>query len=195
MSERKQQILQTAINMIAAEGYAKLTMRALARASDMKLGALQYHFPNREALLRSLADYIRTQYRASFAARGRGDTTPELRDVVAFFLDDAAGEELQGDRLWPQLWAMAQVEPVMEKLLEEIYSNYLHTLEEALAAHGSKTPRAEALSLMSLIEGGTLFVGRGARWEGDAKAMRDQVLESVDTKYHTKSVLKRVDHR
>ena len=42
MSERKQEIMQTAIEIIADEGYASLSMRALARAVGMKLGALQY---------------------------------------------------------------------------------------------------------------------------------------------------------
>ena len=44
MSERKQQILQAAVDIIVDEGYGSLSMRALARASGIKLGALQYHF-------------------------------------------------------------------------------------------------------------------------------------------------------
>lgn len=35
MSERKKQIVQAAIEIIASEGYGKLGMRALARASGM----------------------------------------------------------------------------------------------------------------------------------------------------------------
>ena len=57
MTERKQQILQTAIELVAEEGYGNLSMRALARASNMKLGALQYHFRTWETLLRALVDY------------------------------------------------------------------------------------------------------------------------------------------
>ena len=41
--ERRREILRTAIDIIADEGYSCLTMRSLARASGMKLGALQYH--------------------------------------------------------------------------------------------------------------------------------------------------------
>ena len=51
MTDRKHQILQIAIEMIADEGYASLTMRALARASGMKLGALQYHFRTSDDML------------------------------------------------------------------------------------------------------------------------------------------------
>ncbi len=52
MTERQQQILQTAIEIIADEGYASLTMRAIARACDMKLGALQYHFRTSDEMLK-----------------------------------------------------------------------------------------------------------------------------------------------
>ena len=44
MNDRKQQILQVAIELIADGGYANLTMRSLARANNITLGALQYHF-------------------------------------------------------------------------------------------------------------------------------------------------------
>ena len=54
MSERKLQILETAIKIIADSGYGSLTMRALARGSGIKLGALQYHFRTREVMLRAL---------------------------------------------------------------------------------------------------------------------------------------------
>ena len=66
--ERKQEILQTAIEIIADEGYSSLSMRSLARASGMKLGALQYHFRTWEELLRSLVGYIDKYIREAFEA-------------------------------------------------------------------------------------------------------------------------------
>ena len=62
-SDRKQEIRQNAIDIIASEGYGKLTMRALARASGMKLGALQYHFRTWEDVLQALASHIAITYR------------------------------------------------------------------------------------------------------------------------------------
>jgi len=52
---------------------------------------------------------------------------------------------LQADRLFPQLWAMAEVEPVMQALLDEIYRRYLDMLEEAFVDAGCDAPRAAAL--------------------------------------------------
>ncbi|MCH8250609.1 MAG: TetR/AcrR family transcriptional regulator [Proteobacteria bacterium] len=182
-SDRKQQILQEAIAIIATEGYGKLTMRALARASGMKLGALQYHFRTREDMLRALAAYISDEYRQSFEALMPDVEASSLQEIVRFILDDVPGSALQSDRLFPQLWAMARVEPVMAELLDNIYVTYLDVMEERFVAVGSSAPRAEALALMSLLEGSTLFVGKECRWEDDADAVRDVVIKFIEARY------------
>ena len=183
VNDRKQQILKEAIGIIASDGYGNLTMRALARASGMKLGALQYHVRTWEDMLRALAAYISDTYRSSFEVIKPDAATLSLRDIVQFILDDAPGSALQADRLFPQLWAMARVEPVMEALLDAIYVEYLDKLEKRLVKMGSTAPRAEALALMSLMEGSALFVGRGRRWAGDADAVHDAVLAFIDARY------------
>lgn len=187
VSGRKQQILEEAIGIIASEGYGKLTMRALARASGMKLGALQYHFRTWEDMLRALAAYIAETYQDSFEALKSDKEALSLRDLVRFILDDAPGSALQADRLFPQLWAMARVEPVMEALLDDIYVGYLDKLEKRLVGMGSATPRAEALALMSLMEGATIFVGSDRRWADDAEDVRDAALAFVDARYGNKN--------
>ena len=71
----------------------------------------------------------------------------------------------------------------METLLDDIYVEYLDKLEKRLVGMGSAAPRVEALALMSLIEGATLFVGSDRRWADDADAVRDAVLAFVDARY------------
>ena len=78
--------------MIADEGYGSLTMRALARASIMKLGALQYHFRTSEEMLRALVDYIAESYRRFFDALRNQHNPPGIREIVMFILDDDAGD-------------------------------------------------------------------------------------------------------
>ena len=101
-TERKNQILQAAIEIIAREGYVNLSMRALARAVDMKLGALQYHFRTWEDLLHALADFISEEYRRSFDALATNRGSPGLRETVKYLLDDLPPDTtLQADRLFP----------------------------------------------------------------------------------------------
>lgn len=183
MSDRKQEILQAAIKIIADEGYSSLSMRALARASGMKLGALQYHFRTWETMLRALVDYIDAVYKSAFDSMVPEDEFPGVRQIVIFVLDDFAGDSLSSDRLWPQLWAMEQVEPLVSDLLEDIYASYMAALERALELEGSQSSRVEALCLMSLLEGATLFMGSGRRWESDREALRESILQFIDARY------------
>lgn len=183
MSERKQQILQAAIEIIADKGYGSLTMRALARASDLKLGALQYHYPTRDDMLRAVVGYIAAEYRKTFDSIA-GDTKPlKIIDILEFVETDPAGGALKEDRLWPQLWAMMQVEPLVADLVEEIYAEYIQILEKLLKDAGSKAPHAEALFLMSAVEGSSIFVDSGRRWEGEAEAVRGILQGYIRAKY------------
>ena len=183
LSDRKQQILQAAIEIIASKGYGKLTMRALARASGMKLGALQYHFRTWDDMLRALAAYIADAYRRSWEALNLSGEEASLQDLVRFIMDDPAGTTLSGDEFFPQLWAMAQVEPAMAEKLDELYAVYLERLAERLTALGSRAPAADALATMSLLEGTIVFVGDGRRWANQRDAVRDAIRELLEARY------------
>jgi AcrR family transcriptional regulator len=183
MTDRKLEILQAALEIIADEGYGSLSMRALARASGMKLGALQYHFRTWEEMLRALVDYIANEIRARLESRERNGHSMTVRELAVFMLDDTVDEEFLSDKLWPQLWAMQQVEPLVSDLLEDVYAEYLQILEKALEAAGSQSPRPEALCLMALLEAESLFVGNGRRWESDRSAVRETILAFIDERY------------
>lgn len=183
LSERKEEILLAAIDIIASEGYGKLTMRALARASGMKLGALQYHFRTWEDMLRALATYIADEYRRAWEELNPNDEGTSLQDLVRFIMDDPAGSALSGDEFFPQLWAMAQVEPAMAEKLDELYAVYLEKLEERLTALGSRAPAADALAIMSLLEGTIVFVGEDRHWANQRDAVRDAIRELLEARY------------
>jgi AcrR family transcriptional regulator len=183
--ERKQEILGIAIGIIADEGYDSLTMRALARASGMKLGALQYHFRTWEELLRAMVAYISEEIERNFESQGLHFDSASVLEIAAFMLDETsgAGDVLLSDRLWPQLWAMEHVEPLVSDLLGEVYARYLAILENAMRRAGVKSVRGEALCLMSLLEGESLFTGEGRRWEGDRALVRQTILRLIEEKY------------
>ena len=166
--------------MIVDQGYSSLTMRALARDVGMKLASLQYHFKTTDDLIRAVVGHIDDVYAHSFSQFQSRHQEMSLREVVRFVLEDEAGTTLSSDRLWPQLWAMQQVEPLVSELVEEIYARYLEALEASLSRAGSSAPRAEALCLMSMLEGTTLFVGEGRRWEKDAKEVHSAVMAMVE---------------
>ena len=181
--ERKREIIATAVEIIADKGYASLTMRALARASGMKLGALQYHFRTRQALMQSLIDFLVDEVRQSFAASGLQAGALSVREIADFMLQGMPSDAALDDKLWPQLWAMQQVEPLVSDLLEDVYAEYLKGLEQAIKAAGGRSPRAEALCLMSMLEGEVLFLGAGRRWAPERQTVHDAMLEMITKRY------------
>ena len=183
--DRKTEILRSAIELIADEGYGSLSMRALARASGMKLGALQYHFRTWDALLIALVEYIEAEIISAFDASDGSVQESSIRNLIEFMLDEHVGtsDNLFSDRLWAQLWAMEQVEPLVSDLLEEVYAKFLMKLEKLMTKQSVVNARAEALMLLSLVEGESLFVGQGRRWEKNRSAVRKTILSLVDERY------------
>lgn len=182
MSNRKQEIIKCAIEILCDKGYGELTMRALARASGLKLGALQYHFRTKDDMLRGLVGYLAGLYDTLFDSitHELGD---ELDIVTLVKFLGASPEGVDIDRLGPQFWAMGQVEPLVADLFNEIYAKYLKILEERLVAAGAESPHAEALCLLSFVEGSTLFTGHGRPWSKDAEAVQKTVVAFVEAKY------------
>lgn len=185
-TERKREIIATAIEIIADEGYGSLTMRALARASGMKLGALQYHYRTRQELMQSLIDFLVDEARQSMTASGLRAGSLSVREIAAFMLRGIPGDTALDDKLWPQLWAMQQVEPLVSDLLEDVYAEYLRGLEHAIKAAGGRSPRAEALCLMSMLEGEVLFLGTGRRWASERHNVHDAMLDMITKRYGEK---------
>ena len=183
MTDRQREILRMALELIADEGYGSLSMRALARACGMKLGALQYHFRTWEDMLRGVVKYISAEFSSRLEAKEGVGNSPTVRAIAEFMLDDTADDGLLSDRLWPQLWAMQQVEPLVSDLLEDVYAEYLQMLESAIAQSRPQATTAEALCLMSLLESESLFAGKGRRWEQERSAMREFILSFIDERY------------
>jgi AcrR family transcriptional regulator len=183
MTDRRKEILDAAIELISDEGYASLTMRALARQVGIKLASLQYHFKSFDELLRAVVAHVGNAYSESFATLYTGKGEQSLPEIIEFVMEDKAGDTIYGDRLWPQLWAMQQVEPLVSNLLEEIYANYIKVIESALRKIGAKAPHTDALLLMSMMEGSTIFMGEGRPWQEEANVAGHRLLELVNLIY------------
>ena len=78
---------------------------------------------------------------------------------------------------------MEKVEPRVSGLIEDVYAKYLRSLEKGLEEEGRASPHAEALCLMALLEGESLFTGSGRRWGSDRSAVRETTLRFIDERY------------
>ena len=185
MTDRKHQILNEAINILVTQGHVGLTMRAVARASGLKLGALQYHYATRLELIQALAHWIAEQTAANFKAYQTQAHTDkrDLHAMVDFLIDDPLVQVFDVDELFHQLWAMALTDPVIRELLDEMYELYLTFIEERLREMGVKETRSDALVLLSILEGIPFFIGKGRRWHQHAESSVAAIHAFIDARY------------
>jgi AcrR family transcriptional regulator len=73
-AQTRQLILDTALRMFKEQGYARTSMRAIARAAGVAVGNAYYYFPSKEHLILRFYDDLQDEHRAASAAVLSGST-------------------------------------------------------------------------------------------------------------------------
>jgi TetR/AcrR family transcriptional regulator, regulator of biofilm formation and stress response len=117
--DRRERILDAAIDVIAERGVAGTTHRRIAGAADVPLGSLTYHFASLEELraqaFARLAERASRAYAAHFDGVG---TTDELVDAVTDLVHDAAGADASEWVVTYELYLAALREPALRSITE-----------------------------------------------------------------------------
>jgi AcrR family transcriptional regulator len=79
--ETRTQILQTALDLFRERGFDETTIRDIASASGLSLGAAYYYFPSKEAIVGAYYEYVQREHqaRARAAFVGAADLHQRLR--------------------------------------------------------------------------------------------------------------------
>jgi AcrR family transcriptional regulator len=77
----RQQILETALTLFREKGFDATTIRDIASAAGISLGAAYYYFKSKEAIVGAYYDYVQHEHleRARQAYAGKGDLRARLR--------------------------------------------------------------------------------------------------------------------
>jgi AcrR family transcriptional regulator len=62
---RRAQLVQTAIDVLAAEGYERASLSVIARAAGVSKGVISYHFDGKDELLREVVAHVSSQAEAA----------------------------------------------------------------------------------------------------------------------------------
>ena len=96
--ERRQRIIDAAVEVIAAEGLTRATTRRIAERAEAPLGALHYCFRNKDELIQCVAEQGAAKVRASFAdvdpSRGLEATIRDSIDALWRWYQDNIGLQL-----------------------------------------------------------------------------------------------------
>jgi AcrR family transcriptional regulator len=77
--ETRTHILDTALALFRERGFDETTMRDIAKAADMSLGAAYYYFPSKEAIVSGYYDSLIAAHKERVRAANAGVTDPRAR--------------------------------------------------------------------------------------------------------------------
>ncbi len=175
-------IIDSALEVVLAEGIAALSMRRVARELGMSPGNLGYYYASRADLLEDLFTRVIDDYMETFGRlREVQADSPEnqLRAVVGYVFDDLRTRFTT--RFFPELWVLANRDPWAAQQMERVYGLYRSVLEDIIALMrpglAVRDRQDLALAISAAIEGHTVFVGHDRPHRARHRRLRDIMVE------------------
>jgi AcrR family transcriptional regulator len=140
MERPREQVLTTALDMVAEHGLGKLTMASLAARLGTSGGHLLYYFKTRDGLLLETLRWSEAAYaeqrapvveNASTTARERPDVAAVVDFADVYLAIDEKDPRWQ---LWLELWARAPYHPELAEAQREIDASWHVDLVSLLRA-------------------------------------------------------------
>jgi AcrR family transcriptional regulator len=163
--QSKERIIGAAIEQLIEEGYRSLTFRRVAQRAGVSIGNLQHHFDTKEKLIAEMIDTVITGYLDEFEVMLDSDESPtqQLTSVVTAVVEDLTTRETT--MFFPELWSLANHEPAVEALMNQMYGRYIGIYERIIGRINPDLKPAQieraALFFAASLEGHTMFLGHG----------------------------------
>jgi TetR/AcrR family transcriptional regulator, transcriptional repressor of bet genes len=160
-SDRREALVDAAIESLKRYGYEGLSVRRIAAKAGVSIGLINHHFPNKDTLVaesyRRFSRRLAENFERAVAAAGP-DPRARLRAYFdAFF--SGANIEPQVLTAWVVYWSLVQVSPQMRAVRDEEGRGYSEVLGQLLSdlarARGSDTVKLDlaVTGLTALLDG------------------------------------------
>jgi AcrR family transcriptional regulator len=179
---RAADILDAAIDVLTENGYHQFSLRRVAETAGVRLGTLQHYYPSKHALMQAMLDRMIEGYLERLERILAREQDPEdcFRALVEWMMRDL--NKRRTTVFFPELWSLANHEPQVTRLMEQMYARYRRVLEQAIArlnpALDAVQVRRLALFVSASIEGHTMFIGHGKPWKRETTQLLDMALQS-----------------
>ncbi|MEV6235905.1 TetR/AcrR family transcriptional regulator [Lentzea sp. NPDC051838] len=166
MSERRTQMLEAAVRVIAQDGVRGLRVEKLAAEAGVSTALIYYHFKDRAGILRAALEHVNHRARL-YTEPAEGDPRTQLREMLLGELQDSP-QVRETSVAWGELRASAVFHEELREPLAEATSAWR---DDVAALVGEIDPELDADAvaerLTALVEGlsvrwhsGTLSLGR-----------------------------------
>lgn len=178
------QILSTALDLLLEEGHGAVTLREVARRCRIRVGAVTHYYASREALIRDLLESAVAPYYEVFGELVQDElysAEERLERLIRLNIRDLQTERTT--RFFPELWVMANRDPFVEKLVDDIYARQRVAFERVIAEVnpnlGKRELKLVALFVASAQEGLTMFVGHKKSWTHSLPAVENIAVRAL----------------
>jgi TetR/AcrR family transcriptional repressor of bet genes len=158
--ERRVQLIEATIDVLAERGYSRTTLTEVARKAGLSHGLVNFHFETKERLLEETLAYLVEEYRLNWQKALSGAGNDPAAQLDAIIRADFVPEICTPARLaaWCSFWGEAQSRPLYQERYgsnDEAYNKRLEAIcAELIAAGGySGAPHRIARALRVTTEG------------------------------------------
>ncbi len=155
--ERRRQIVQGLLRVMAERGYERASIAEIAKAAGLSPGLVHYHFTEKQEILLTLVEQLAARVRERVKARVER-VKGGARAQVEAFLDAYLAMGDDADPASVAAWVTISAEAVRQPEVRAAYEKVVHAdlahLEELIAAIlGRRRSRAVAAGLFAAVQG------------------------------------------
>lgn len=151
--QKRQQILQAALELFARQGFHATSVEQIARHAGISKGLIYNYFTGKQELLVAIIDSIFAEMDRAFPEVDPQSLSPEnlenyiLASMQAFELD------LQLLRLYFMLYMQPDVETIIKPMVQQYLDKILEFLTPYYHTRGIENPRPIVLGLIAALDG------------------------------------------
>ena len=142
--------------MLATAGYARLSMRAVAREAHVAVGNVVYYFPSKRSLMHAVIMGLLAHYKVNagkYLRSASGNTG--FAELLRWYMSDSVAREIS--HVFRELWTMALHDPAIAKAMDRFYGELHRLAAERLRAAWPGLSRQRARDIAQLL--GTISEG------------------------------------
>ena len=182
---RREEILDTTIEVLANEGYSSVSMRGIAERIGIHLATLQYYFPTKRDLLKSTIERsISCAVRETdeLLSTSNSDPIKILRKALKAHLNACRDPTIC--KLFVALWGMSSHDEDVSYSLSEFYhrdcQRYAALIKNANPKLSVSVCNNMAILILAQLEGLVLFISPGKPFENKYRVIEKQFWSQLD---------------
>ncbi len=152
--QRRQLILEKALELFAQNGYHKTTMEEIARACGISKGLVYNYFPGKKNLLLTLLELSLSQIETILPQKAPQQITREdIENFITSAFETVNIQSKDSLKLYYMLMAQADIQEIIRPIIHNFLDKIVQLLTPFFKNMGVENTRAYILSFLSALDG------------------------------------------